>query len=363
MKIILVGDWHSELHEAPMEKSLKSLGHRVVCFKWHTYFKIGNNHPNIYQKFQNKYLFGPTIQKINRDIIELVISEQPCTLFIYRGTHIHPKTLIEIKKCNPNILIVGYNNDDPFSLGYPKWLWRHFLKGLCHYDIVFAYRHKNLKEFKEAGASNVHLLRSWFDPERNYPLALGSQPHSDYGCDVIFIGHYEDDGRLEVLEEVVKRGWKLKLYGPGYEWDDVIGRSHYLKHLAPVSLVWGKEYNDALCNTKIALCFLSKINNDTYTRRCFEIPACGTVLMSERTSDLLDLYREDEEALFFEGLHEFGNKLDRFLANPERLNRIGKNGLRRVWQDGHDIETRMKFLISKIENEKKVKNDDFADIK
>ena len=363
LKIILVGDWHSELHEAPVEKSIKSLGHKVVCFKWYKYFQSLDGRRNIFQKFQNKYLFGPTIRKINNDLINFVSSEKPCTLFIYRGTHIYPKTLKEIKKRNPNILIVGYNNDDPFSSSYPKWVWRHFVKSLTHYDIMFAYRHKNLKEFREAGARNVYLLRPWFIPERNHPAPEGSQSHLGFKCDVTFIGHYEDDGRLEVLEEVVKRGWKLKLYGPGYEWDDVIGRSHYLKHLAPVSLVWGKEYNDALCNTKIALCFLSKINNDTYTRRCFEIPACGTVLMSERTSDLLDLYSEDEEAVFFEGLHDFGKKLDRFLANPEQLNKIGKNGLRRVWQDGHDIETRMKFLISKIENEKKVKNDDFADIK
>ena len=54
----------------------------------------------------------------------------------------------------------------------------------------------------------------------------------------------------------------------------------------------------------------------------------------------------------FEGLHDFGKKLDRFLANPEQLNKIGKNGLRRVWQDGHDIETRMKFLISKLKMKK-----------
>ncbi len=353
MIILIAGDWHSELHETLVEKSLKSLGHEVISFKWHIYFQGWNRYFDIYQKFQNKYLFGPTVQKINRDLIDSVNSEQPCTLFIYRGTHIYPKTLVEIKKRNPNILIVGYNNDDPFSSGYPRWVWRHFLKSLTHYDIMFAYRHKNLKEFSESGVSNVHLLRSWFDPERTQPAVLSAHQHSDFECDVTFIGHYEDDGRLEILEEVVKRGWKLKLYGPGYEWDDVISESDYLRQLAPINLVWGNEYNTAICNAKIALCFLSKLNNDTYTRRCFEIPACGTVLMSERTSDLTSLYADGDEAVFFDTKSEFGRKIDYLLANQSEIDRIGKNGLRRVWQDGHDIKSRMRSVLATIENVRK----------
>lgn len=353
MIILIAGDWHSELHETLVEKSLKSLGHEVISFKWHSYFQGRNRYSDIYQKFQNKYLFGPIVQKINRDLIDTVNSKQPCTLFIYRGTHIYPKTLVEIKKRNQNILIVGYNNDDPFSSGYPRWVWRHFLKSLPHYDLMFAYRHKNLKEFSESGVNNVHLLRSWFDPERTQPLVLSARQHSGPECDVTFIGHYEDDGRLEILEEVVKRGWKLQLYGPGYEWDDVIFESDYLRQLAPINLVWGNEYNTAICNAKIALCFLSKLNNDTYTRRCFEIPACGTVLMSERTSDLTSLYADGDEAVFFDTKSEFGRKIDYLLANQSEIDRIGKNGLRRVWQDGHDIKSRMRSVLATIENVRK----------
>ena len=76
------------------------------------------------------------------------------------------------------------------------------MKSLTHYDIMFAYRHKNLKEFREVGARNVYLLRPWFIPERNYP-APKALSRTSAKCDVTFIGHYEDDGRLEVLEEVV----------------------------------------------------------------------------------------------------------------------------------------------------------------
>ena len=115
-------------------------------------------------------------------------------------------------------------------------------------------------------------------------------------------------------------------------------------------MVWGEDYNNALCNSKIALCFLSKVNNDTYTRRCFEIPATETLLMSEKTSDLTSLFQENNEAVFFEKINDFGEKLDKLLNNKNEIKRIARNGNMRIWKDGHDINSRVKYII-KIINE------------
>ena len=343
MKITLAGDWHSELHEKIVERSLKVLGHEVYPFKWNQYFTS-----SILSRFQNKYLLGPTVNRINDDLIQFVICTNPQILFVYRGTHVYPSTIRKIKQYNPEIIVVGYNNDDPFSIHCPRWIWRHFINSLRFYDVMFAYREKNVSEFIKAGAKKTFILRSWFDKKRNFPLELNSNELKKYECDVTFIGHFEQDGRLEYLEEVVKRGWKLKLYGPGYEWNDIISKSRYLKNLAPINLIWGEDYNLAINGAKIALCFLSKLNNDTYTRRCFEIPASGTMLMSERTEDLKSLFLENEEAIFFSNLSEFGCKLDMLLRNKKEINRISRNGHEKVITCGHDIDSRMRFLIDKI---------------
>ena len=232
--------------------------------------------------------------------------------------------------------------------GHAPWLWRHFLESVPKYDLMFAYRHHNIDDFKSIGATRVELLRSWYIKELNHSVRLSEIDKERYGCDVVFIGHYENDGRLEYLEEVVKAGYKLRLYGPGYEWNSKLKNSLILKHLIPVSLVWNQDYNKALCGAKIALCFYSKLNRDTYTRRCFEIPAAGTLLLSEYSDDLASLYRVGEEFDMFKTKYEMINKITLYLSNEELRGRVAATGNHRVKIDGHDIVSRMGKVLDFI---------------
>lgn len=348
MKILVAGDGHSELHEAPVCAAFEKLGHEVHRFFWHSYFRVpdvqaslGGRIRKLAARFQNKFLIGPRIGRINFGLIALAERTRPDLVLIYRGTHVTPQTLRRIKAAVPSSVLIGYNNDDPFAPGHPAWLWRHFLASLPEYDLVMAYRHHNVEDFLRAGAKRACLLRSWFVPERNYPVTLSLEDQERFGCDVVFVGHYEPDHRVECLEEVVKRGFALRLYGPGYDWDPVIARSRWLQHLRPVRLVWGEDYNKALCGAKVALCFLSKLNRDTYTRRCFEIPATKTVMLAEYSEDLASLYKEGEEADFFRSKDQLIAKLSLYRDNEGKRNAVATAGHRRVLADRHDVVSRM----------------------
>ncbi len=360
VKILLAGDWHSELHEEAVFGALQQLGHDVARFSWHQYFKPEGRAGKLSRlllKTQNKYLLGPRVNRLNDDLVTLASREQPDAVFIYRGSHILPATLRALRKACPGAVLIGYNNDDPFSPRYPRWLWRHYLGSVPEYDLVLAYRHRNLDELRALGAKRAELLRSWFMPDRNHPVKLSEDERAQYGCDVVFVGHYEEDGRLQYLEEVARRGWKLRIFGPGYEWDSVLRNSAVLAGHVPTSLVWGRDYNLALCGAKVALCFLSKLNRDTYTRRCFEIPACGTVLMSEFSDDLVGLYIADQEAVFFRSPEEMGDKLDKLLGDSAARGAVAAAGLRQVWQGRHDVVSRMQDVIGWIEELKVARND------
>lgn len=353
MKILIVGEWKSELHEEGVCNAFKMLGHDVVKFAWHSHFNASKRFEKfstLVNKAQNKYMIGPSFIKLNRALREEILSQKPDLVFIYRGTHILSSTIRFIKRQSPSTFVLGYNNDDPFSPAYPRWKWRHFLDCVPLYDLVLAYRKHNLKEYAEIGAKKVRLLRSWFMPERNYPIDLGDEDKKRYECDVVFVGHYEDDGRVAYLEEIVRRGWRLKIFGPGYDWDPVLQNSLTLSNQVPVKLVWGDDYNKALCGAKIALCFFSKLNRDTYTRRCFEIPACGTLLLSEYSQDLAEIYAQDKEAAYFNCPEEMCSVVSLLLADEAKRAAIASAGYKRVWKDRHDVISRMEDVLSWVDN-------------
>lgn len=360
MKAVLAGDWHSKIHEEVICHALRKLGVDVTPFRWNEYFKVETAFgqlATVYLKFQNKFIAGPTVSKLNKDLISKVLEEQPEFLFIYRGSHVFPKTIRSIQKLAPNTLVVGYNNDDPFSKLYPNWMWRHFLGCIPYYDLIFAYRKHNIPNLLAAGAKEVELLRSWFVPEMCPPE---SSQNNQKDCDVIFIGHYEPDERVAYLEEVERRGWKLKIYGSSGNWSKALERSDILRHHLPIQPVWGEEYISAIRSARIALCFFSKLNRDGYTRRCFEIPACGTLLLSEHSEEMEELFDEDREAVFFKNIQDMSEKIEILMRDEEKRIQIACRGEKRVWKDGHDVNSRVASMLKILQSAMQKRKSSYA---
>jgi hypothetical protein len=352
VKILIVGDWHSDLHEQEVLRALTRLGHEVGEFKWHTYFSFPAEQANglsaLAKRAQNKYLVGPALWRINQDFVQHATAFQPDMVFVYRGTHITAQALHALKVAMPQCLLVGYNNDDPFAPSQPWALWRHFKSAIPRYDLLLAYRHANVLAFQAAGAKRVELLRSWYVPDRNYPTPLDEAEQARFGADVVFAGHYEPDTRLEFLEAIAERGFKLRIFGPTKYWAPVLRESRVLSHMAPIKMVWGADYNRALCGAKVALCFLSKLNRDTYTRRCFEIPATRTLMLSEYSDDLASLYTEGVEADYFRNKAELMQKIAHYVENDTDRMRVAQAGYDKVRSAGHDVDSRMETLLGLV---------------
>jgi len=116
----------------------------------------------------------------------------------------------------------------------------------------------------------------------------------------------------------------------------------------PIFYARGADYRRALCASKIGTCFFSRWNRDQYTTRSWEIPACGTFLLSERTPAMQEFYREGKEAEFFEGPEEFMDKVKFYLDNDAARKRIAAAGYARVIASGNDIYSRMRQWLADV---------------
>lgn len=354
MKVIVVGDWLGEIYEKAIFDAFREIGCKTYKFSWIQYFKYyqysdkfetdNNFLKKMYYKMQNRFKFGPTLYKINKDLITFCDDINPDLVFIYRGTHIFPKTIKRLKE--NNITVFGYNNDDPFSRDYPDYFWRHFLKGIKYYDHIFAYRKKNISDYYKKDYKDTSLLRSYYIKDRNYPL--NQELGNEYKNDVIFIGHYENDGRDEYIRSIIKQDIDFKLYGT--DWRNSKYYNYFRKELGEIKPVYNNKYNKVINGSKIALVFLSKKNNDTYTRRCFEIPATKTFMLSEYTDDLNSLFKRNKEAVYFTSKKEMLKKIDFYLKNDEKRDEIAKAGFNRVVKDGHSSVGRA-YEILRVYNE------------
>lgn len=341
MKILVVGDGHSAIHEVAVVAAFKKLGHEADPFYWQEYFQSRNPLVRLWLRAQNKVLIGPTIDRLNRDLVKKAVEFEPKLIFIYRGTHITPQTLVELKRVLPSCEIFGYNNDDPFAAGHSPWLWRLFMKCVPIYDLVFAYRKHNIVEYLGFGAKRVELLMPWFLPAKDKPVMTDEHIPKKY--DVVFVGHYEDDRRIEYIKKIHERKLIFGLFGP--DWHRA-PRYDWLQQHEPVLPVRGNLYRETLISAKIALCFLSKLNRDTYTRRCFEIPAMGIFMLCEYSDDLAQLFEDGVDAVFFHNADDMIEKIAFYAHHDDLREEIAANGRARVLRDKHDIVSRMCYVLN-----------------
>jgi spore maturation protein CgeB len=110
----------------------------------------------------------------------------------------------------------------------------------------------------------------------------------------------------------------------------------------------GDEYNYTINRFQIALVFLSKLNHDTYTRRCFEIPATKTLMLCEYSDDMNSLFPENECAVYFRSKEDLAEKIKYLLCNPGEIDRIAKNGFERLKVIGGSEVDRCSEIISDV---------------
>jgi hypothetical protein len=221
-----------------------------------------------------------------------------------------------------------------------------YLRCLSYFHFNFFYRRINIGEAEALGARNCHLLLPYFNPEFDRPIELQPSEKARFNADVVFAGHFEQDGRDKLLSAIIAAGFDTRIWGGKYWSNELLSSMGYKR--GPVTPAIGRDYTAALCGAKVCLAFLSKLNRDTYTRRCFEIPACGGLLLAERTDDLLRIFDEDKEACFFSSKRELLEKLDWLMSNGSIRAEIARAGLQRVWRDGHDVKSRAKEFLNVI---------------
>jgi spore maturation protein CgeB len=319
----------------------------VTKFQWNNYFS-NYQYINIFYEFyytlENRYKFWPIVKKINRNFLLQVKNNEYDIIFLWSAVHIYPSTMLEIKKYS---IVIGYNNDQTFSKRPPSWLFYLLRRSVPFYDQFFVYRKSDKSLIEKVGVTSSIFMPT-FDSDKIFLIAS-----VDKNYDVVFIGHYENDGRDELLLKLVDQGFKVRLNGQ--RWEQSCYFEKLVESFGEIIPAYD-DYNEALNSAKVCLSFLSKLNNDTYTRRTLEIPATKTVMLAEYTDDQAAMFEPNVEAVYFSDHLEAIDKLKWLIVNPDLADSIAIAGYNKVLSGSNQLSHRVNDIINITQEKMAIKD-------
>lgn len=336
MKMIYVGSMGVPDRDSGWISAFEKLGWKVIPFASEVEYWRGAGLKRFVGKVCKRLNMGPRNSQMQKRLLDLAGKEAPDWVHFRLPVGFDKSTIVKLK--NQGAVVTEYFNDDAFSQTQAKGLHWKFRHALPAYDGHFVWRSRDIAIYRAKGAAYVEHSPPYYDPKRVYLLGdLTTAPN--FLADAAFIGHWEGDWRVDCLDALSSNGFTIILKGGCGGWEPAIsGRK--IEYLAPVLHADDDEYRHVYANVVAGVCFFSKLNNDQWTRRAFEIVALGGVLVCERTEEAQSYFKDREEAFFFSTIEELVSIVRQLKQSPEIRQRVRAAGYARLMSSEHTILNR-----------------------
>ncbi len=301
------------------------LGYRIV------------NYMFVKLNFPIRYYF----KKLDKKILKCIENEQYDVIWIDKGIFISPNTFQQIRKKQTMCKIIGYSPDN--------MLLRHnqtqlFLDTLKYYDYYITTKSYIVDGLKDIGGRNIIFVNNAYEPTFHHKYEITQKEKELLGGEIGFIGMWEEE-RCNSILYLAENGLNVRVWGGG-KW--LAYENMYPNLKIEKKGLYTEEYNKAISAFDISLCFLRKANFDRQTTRSIEIPACGSLLMAERTREHECLFKDGEEAVFFSSNEELLEKCKYYMNHKEKLKQIAEAGKRKCETAGYSNEHMIRNILKKV---------------
>lgn len=361
MKILYAG--HLSVGQTCLMRrdELEGLGHQLIDCNTETPWQEASWFGKHVQK---RFHLGPAIDAINRQVLQLAEQHKPDWFWGDKQEYLRPQTLARLREMG--VKSVHFTPDPYFTLSWKRT--RLMDRCMPLFDCVITSKTYELAEYKKVCRQVIYMplgfSQSVHRPLHTEQTREGGKFYTPIG----FIGGWEPR-REEFLSKLVQAGGKLKIWG--YAWDHLIDgrwtirRAYRLKINAgnakfriarnpELAACWqsgeiyGDEYAQALTGAKISIGFLRLVCPDQHTTRTFEIPACGSMLLADRTPEHQAFFREGYEAEFYSSVDEMVEKACYYQQHEQERQAIADAGLRRCHESGYSYRARLEKVLQEL---------------
>lgn len=357
MKILFIGHLDEGQTSLMRMRALQRLGHEVVGVNT---VKPWLDASWSKRQLQRRFQVGSIIQSINRAVISAARQFKPSLVWAEKQEYLKPSTLHELRRLGARLL--HFTPDPYFSLSWKRS--RIMDRALPLFDILVFCKSYEQAQYEAVGPMTRYMPLGYCDEIHRPP----SEPDPHWFCTVGFLGGWEPR-REQLLREVARSGADLKIRGVAWEflsdgrWS--IRRHLILKQLAgdesykirqdPLlsqaycgGEVYASDYAQALSGAQIGLGFLRTICPDQHTTRSFEIPACGSLLLADRTEEHQAFFEEGREADFFSSEQELIDKVEFYRRRESLRRRVSEAGMRRCHASRYAYIHRMADVLASL---------------
>lgn len=259
------------------------------------------------------------LPKLNERAFEAYLKQQMPTVILVIGfvyKYLTPEFLVRLKKEN-GIKLFLYDTDSCNLYSKRREFIFFIEEELPIYDEIFSFSKITTRFFKDTQKLNASFL-----PFGAKKLAQPVHPNQD--IDVLFIG--SGDLRRVFILETIRR--HVKVYGDRWSRNYPL-MSDELKARVIDRSVWGEQLHQLLFSSKIVLNITRSPFYGAETGvnlRIFEALAAGAFLLTDYCDELAELFVIGEEIEVFRSSAELVEKVEYYLANPEKRLEIARRG-------------------------------------
>jgi len=338
-------------------RALERLGHTVRGVRTMEGWKHASW---IKRQVQRRTHRGSIVEEINSTVLSAARQFRPALVWADKQEFLRVETIEALR--NLGARLVHFTPDPYFALDWKRT--RIMDEAMRHFDVLVYCKSYEKTNYEALERPAIYMPLGYCD-ENHRPLRSDD---ARWSCDVGFLGGWEPR-RERMLHAVARTGADLKFRGRYWEflrdgkWTlrrriilsqlaagerVLIHRDEVLGALWQGDEVYGEDYARALSGAKIGLGFLRKVCPDQHTTRTFEIPACGSLLLADRTDEHQEFFAEGKEAEFFASTEELLDKVKFYCGNESARRRIAEGGLKRCTDGKYAYVHRLKTALDAI---------------
>ena len=335
MKVLYIGQYTLGTTSRMRGEALKAIIRPSVFEIIDTHIPFFKTH-RLWRSFGFRYKRGLLINNINKYIVASLKEETFDLIWVDKAVFIAPKTTALLR--SKAVKFVHFTPDPAFTFHKSKL----FFKSLPYYDFIVTTKSYELEHYyKYINTDKVLYATQGFDTKLHKPSKQLFSKKDGF----VFIGHYEDQ-RAVVLEKLLQNDIKITL--AGIKWNRFARKHQNNPNLTYLGDgVYGKDYVKTLQNAKMAWGAISKWVPELHTTRTFEIPACGTALVTERNSETSSFFK-DSDAIFYNDINDLVTQIKYYMSNDKSLKILTEKGTKTVHLQGKDYKSIIHMLLQQI---------------